>query len=221
MKDLEPYSWLQKRAEMYSSVSECDFSDLKKVDFHFKDPEAGWVDMTVRFDGKTVAELSLSGVWGSDPVADLLIWTENCIHSPEVPHYLYHDGERDDFVFHFESFIFPPVEPKLENGHFCEAGLFSLFLGNNNGKLVYAVCDIQDFRTNLYNAILAFAERQKINVYAVRDWAWYIYDQKVLNRYKENEKCDDEKDEKLAKKMMLRHLKSSKIEKYLQKNMKQ
>ena len=42
-----------------------------------------------------------------------------------------------------------------------------------------------------------------------------------LFRYKENEKCDDEKDEKLARKMMLRHLKSSKIEKYLQENMKQ
>ena len=221
MNNLYFYSWMQKRAEMYSAIAKSDFLNLKKVDFYFADPEAGWVDMTVSFDGAAVAELSLSGVWGSDPVADLLIWTENCIHSPEVPHYLYHDGERDDFVFHFESFIFPPVEPKLENGHFCEAGLFSLFLGNNNGKLVYAVCDIQDFRTNLFNAIHAFAERQKINVNAVRDWAWYIYDQKVLNRYKENEKCDDEKDEKLARKMMLRHLKSSKIEKYLQKNMKQ
>ena len=150
MNNLYFYSWMQKRAEMYSAIAKSDFLNLKKVDFYFADPEAGWVDMTVSFDGAAVAELSLSGVWGSDPVADLLIWTENCIHSPEVPHYLYHDGERDDFVFHFESFIFPPVEPKLENGHFCEAGLFSLFLGNNNGKLVYAVCDIQDFRTNLF-----------------------------------------------------------------------
>ena len=220
MKDLVPYSWLQKHAEMYSSVSQSDFSDLKKVDFHFDDPEAGWVDMTISFDGVAVAEISLSGIWGSDPVGELLRWTENCIHTPEVPHYLYHDGERNDFVFHFESFIFPPIEPKLENGHFCESGLFSLFLGDNNGKLVYAVCDIQDFMTNLYNAIRDFAERQKINVNAVRDWAWYIYDQKVLGRYKEGEKCDDEEDDRLAKKMMLANLRSRKIEKYIQESKK-
>ena len=51
MIDLVPYSWLQKRAEMYSSVSESGFSDLKKVDFHFDDPEAGWVNMTISLDG--------------------------------------------------------------------------------------------------------------------------------------------------------------------------
>ena len=221
MIDLVPYSWLQKRAEMYSSVSECDFSDLKKVDFHFDDPEAGWVDMTVSFDDVAVAEISLSGVWGRDPVAELLRWTENCIRSPEVPHYLYHDGERNDFVFHFESFIFPPVEPKIENGHFYEAGLFSLFLGDNNGAMIYAMCDIKDFRTNLYNAICDFAERQKTNVNAVRDWAWYIYDQKILGRYKEGEECDDEEDNQLARKMMLDNLRSRIIEKYLRENMKQ
>ena len=76
MNNLYFFSWMQKRAEMYSAIAESDFLNLKKVDFCFADPEAGWVDMTVRFDGKTVAELSLSGVWGSDPVADLLIWTE-------------------------------------------------------------------------------------------------------------------------------------------------
>ena len=150
MKDLEPYSWLQKRAEMYSSVSECDFSDLKKVDFHF------------------------------------------------------------------ESFIFPPFEPKIENGHFYEAGLFSLFLGENNGAMIYAMCDIKDFRTNLYNAICDFAERQKTSVNAVRDWAWYIYDQKILGRYKEGEECDDEEDNLLARKMMLDNLRSRIIEKYIQ-----
>ena len=72
MNNLYFYSWMQKRAEMYSSVSESGFSDLKKIDFHFNDPEADWVDMTVCFDGVVVAEISLSGVWGRDPVAELL-----------------------------------------------------------------------------------------------------------------------------------------------------
>ena len=57
-----------------------------------------------------------------------------------------------------------------------------------------------------------FAKRQKANERAVRDWAWYIYAQKVLNRYKEGDECDDEQGKKLAKKMMLKNLRSSKIE---------
>ena len=39
MKDLVPYLWLQKRAEMYSSVSQSDFSDLKKVLGCYKEGE--------------------------------------------------------------------------------------------------------------------------------------------------------------------------------------
>ena len=74
---------------MYASIAESDYSDLKKVEFHFDDPEAGWVNMTIKFDGKVVAELQLSGVWGSDPVGDLMKWMEDCIESPAVPHYLY------------------------------------------------------------------------------------------------------------------------------------
>lgn len=206
---------------MYAAIAEGDYSDLKKVDFHFADPEAGWVDMTIRFDGKTVAELSLSGVWGSDPVADLLKWMEDCIKSHEVPHYLYHDGEGRDYAFHFEELMFPPEYDGFDYKQYYSTGIFSLFIYDfDDVKYTYTLCDLDEFRKNLYKAVRDFAKRQKANDRAVREWAWYIYDQKVLNRYKENEKCDDEKDEKLARKMMLRHLKSSKIEKYLQKSTK-
>ena len=71
-------------------------------------------------------------------------------------------------------------------------------------------------RAEMYAAIRDFAKRQKINERAVRDWGWYIYAQKVLNRYKEGDECDDEQAEKLVKKMMLKNLRSSKIEKYIQ-----
>ncbi len=222
MNNLYFYSWMQKRAEMYSAIAKSDFLNLKKVDFYFADPEAGWVDMTVSFDGAAVAELSLSGVWGSDPVADLLIWTEKCIKDNHIPHYLYHDGEGRDYVFHFEELMFPPKYDGFDYKHYYSSGIFSLFIyDRGNERFIYTLCDTEEFRKNLYKAVCDFAKRQKNNDRAVRDWAWYIYDQKVLNRYKENEKCDDEKDEKLARKMMLRHLKSSKIEKYLQENMKQ
>lgn len=209
---------------MYSAIAESDFLNLKKVDFYFADPEAGWVDMTILFDGKTVAELSLSGVWGSDPVADLLRWTERCIDAPNVPHYLYHDAENPELVFHFEQLMFPPDD--IYSEHYYSTGIFSLFQSgvfdekNTDGlhyidEFLYTLCDIIDFKTNLYNAVCDFAKRQKANDRAVRDWAWYIYDQKVLSRYKENEKCDDAEDERLARKMMLKNLRSSKIEKYL------
>ncbi len=223
-KNSEQNYWLKKRAEMYASIAESDYSDLKKVEFHFDDPEAGWVNMTVKFDGKVVAELQLSGVWGSDPVGDLMKWMEDCIESPAVPHYLYHDGESPDIVFHFEGLMFPP--DNIDYEHYYATGIFSLFLSGvfdenhaedlqYTDEFLYTLCDIRDFRTNLYTAIRDFAKRQKTNDRAVRDWAWYIYEQKVLSRHKENEKCDDEKDEKLARKMMLRNLKSSNIEKYL------
>lgn len=221
MKELDSYSWMQKRAKMYSTIAESDFSGLKKVDFYFADPEAGWVDMTIRFDGKTVAELSLSGVWGSDPVADLLKWTKKCIKYNHIPHYLYHDGEGADFVFHFESLMFPPNDYRYDNCRFYDTGIFSLYIyGLKEEVFCYTLCNIADFRLNLYNAVRDFAKRQMNNGKSVKNWAWYIYDQKILSRYKENEKCDDAKDERLARKMMLDNLMSSEIEKYLRESTK-
>lgn len=225
MNNIKPYPWLQKRAEMFSAIAESDFKHVKNVDFHFDDPDAGWVDMTIRIDGEVVAELHLSGVWGSDPVADLLRWTERCIEVPNVPHYLYHDGENPEIVFHFEELRFPPDDIDYE--HYYATGIFSLFQSgvfdekHTDGlhyidDFLYTLCDIRDFRTNLYNAVCDFAERQKTNERAVEDWAWYIYDQKVLSRYKEDEKCDDEEDERLARKMMLKNLKSPIIKRDLQ-----
>lgn len=222
MKDSDSYSWMQKRAEMYSAIAESDFLNLKKVDFYFADPEAGWVDMTIRFDGETVAELSLSDVWGSDPLADLLKWTEKCIKNNHIPHYLYHDGEGRDIVFHFEELMFPPKNDNFDYKHYYSTGIVSLFTYDlDKEKFIYTLCDTKEFRKNLYKAVRDFAKRQKANDRAVRDWAWYIYDQKVLSRYKENGKCDDAEDERLARKMMLKNLRSSMVEKYIKENMKQ
>jgi hypothetical protein len=44
MENTDPCLWLQKRAEMYAAIAESDFKQVKKVVFHFDDPEAGWVD---------------------------------------------------------------------------------------------------------------------------------------------------------------------------------
>ena len=216
MKDRRPNLWLKRRAEMYEAIAENGYTSLKNVEFQFADPDAGWVDTTIKFDGKVVAELSLSGVWGTDPVGDLMRWLEDGIGSYEVPHYLHHDGEGLDFVFHFEELMFPPENDDFDYKHYYSTGIFSLFIYDfENEKLIYTLCDTKEFRKKLYKAVHDFADRQKTNKRAVSDWAWYIYDQKVLNRYKEGEKCDEEQDEKLARKMMLKNLRSSKIEKYL------
>ena len=216
MKDRRPNLWLKRRAEMYEAIAENGYTSLKNVEFQFADPDVGWVDTTIKFDGKVVAELSLSGVWGTDPVGDLMRWLEDGIGSYEVPHYLHHDGEGLDFVFHFEELMFPPENDDFDYKHYYSTGIFSLFIYDfENEKLIYTLCDTKEFRKKLYKAVHDFADRQKTNKRAVSDWAWYIYDQKVLNRYKEGEKCDEEQDEKLARKMMLKNLRSSKIEKYL------
>ena len=213
---IEPFLWLEKRAQMYSTIAKNDFKQLKKVEFYFADPEAGWVDMTIRFDGNVVVELPLTGIWG-DPLADLLRWTEECIMTTEIPHFIYHDGEGRDFVFHFEGLMFPPEDSRFDNCRFYETGIFSLFMYNlRDEKFIFTLCDILDFRKNLYTAICDFAERQKTNENAVRGWAWYIYDQKILGRYKDGEACDEEEDDRLARKMMLTNLRSRIIEKNIQ-----
>ena len=183
MKDKKMNLWLKKRAKMYAAIAESDYSDLKKVDFHFDDPEAGWVDMTIKFDGKVVAELQLSGVWGSDPVGDLMKWMEDCIESHEVPHYLYHDGEGRDYVFHFEELMFPPEYEGFDYKHYYSTGIFSLFIYDlGNEKYIYTLCNPEEFRENLYKAIRDFAKRQENSERSVEEWAWFVYGQKILNR---------------------------------------
>ena len=208
---------------MFSTIAESNFKQVKKVDFHFDDPEAGWVDMTIRIDDKVVAELHLSGVW-SDPVADLLRWTEECIKFPDVPHYLYHDAENPELVFHFEELRFPPDDIDYE--HYYATGIFSLFQSgvfdethtdglHYTDDFLYTLCNIRDFRTNLYNAVCNFAERQKTNERAVEDWAWFIYGSKIMNRYKKGMRLNRTRDENLARIMMLDNLRSPKIKRNL------
>lgn len=91
----KPNFWLKKRAEMYEAIAENGYTSLKNVEFYFADPDVGWVDMTIKFDGETVAELSLTDVWGTDPMRGLLDLLEANIDSCEIPHYFFHDGERE------------------------------------------------------------------------------------------------------------------------------
>lgn len=116
MGNRNSHPWLLKRAEMFAAIAKSDFKQEKKVEFHFDDPEAGWVDMTIKFDGEPVAELSLTDAWGTDPMRGLLDLMEANIDSCEIPHYFFHDGEREVYIFHFEDIAFPGIGYRDSNG---------------------------------------------------------------------------------------------------------
>ncbi|MBQ7488958.1 MAG: hypothetical protein IJT51_00355 [Bacteroidales bacterium] len=52
INDSEPNFWLKKRGEMYETLAESGCTSAKNVEFHFANPDSGWVDMTIKFDGE-------------------------------------------------------------------------------------------------------------------------------------------------------------------------
>ena len=63
MKDRKPNLWLKKRAEMYEAIAESGYTSLKNVEFHFANPDAGWVVMTIKFDGKEFRTAELFAIY--------------------------------------------------------------------------------------------------------------------------------------------------------------
>jgi predicted transcriptional regulator len=222
IKDSEQNSWLKKRAEMYATLAESDYSDLKKVEFHFDDPEAGWVDMTVKFDGKTVAELPLTNAWGTDPMRGLLDLMEANIDSCEIPHYFFHDGERVVYIFHFEDIVFPGAGYRHANGYFYSKGIFSLYIHPTSyageDELNFVVCDSTNFIANLYTAIRDFAKRQEANERAVKEWAedaYWGYWTAMMKKRRLLEQIDEAEEIKQIRAVMQKSLRSTKIERFL------
>ncbi len=222
MGNRNSHPWLQKRAEMFAAIAKSDFKQKKKVEFHFDDPEAGWVDMTIKFDGEPVAELSLTDAWGTDPMRGLLDLMEANIDSCEIPHYFFHDGEREVYIFHFEDIAFPGIGYRDSNGFFYSKGICSLFIHptsyDGDDQLLFAVCDSTDFIANLYDAIRNFAKRQKKNDRIVQDWAMDAYREycvEMMKRRRHFEQIDEAEEIKLIQAIMHKSLKSTKIERYL------
>lgn len=222
MKEEKPNIWLKKRGEMYETLAESDYTSMKNVEFHFADPDFGWVDMTIKFDGETVAELSLTEAWGTDPVRGLLDLMEAKIDSCEIPHYFFHDGERELYVFHFENIVFPGVGYRDSNGYFYSKGIFSLFIHptsyDGEDKLCFTICDSTGFIANLYAAIRDFAERQKKNDRVVEDWAMDAYQEywtEMMKKRRDLEQIDEAEETKQIRAIMQKSLRSIKIERYL------
>ena len=222
MKDGKPNFWFKKRAKMYESIAKSGCTSLKNVEFHFADPDVGWVDMTIKFDGKMVAELSLTDVWGTDPIRGLLDLVESHIDSCEIPHYFFHDGEREVYIFHFEDIVFPSAGYRNSNGYFYSIGIFSLFIHptsyEGEDELLFAVCDSTEFMANLYCAIRDFAKRQSKNDRVVENWAmdaYYNYRTKMMKRRRNIEQIDEAEEIKQIRSIMQKSLKSTKIEGFL------
>lgn len=207
---------------MYEAIAESDYTSLKSVEFHFADTDVGWVDMTIKFDGKTIAELSLTNVWGTDPVRGLLDLMESHIDSCEIPHYFFHDGEREMYIFHFEDIVFPSVGYRSSNGYFYSKGIFSLFIHpisyDGEDELLFVVCDCTDFMASLYGAIRDFAKRQSKNGRVVEDWAmdaYYNYWTKMMKKRRNIEQIDEAEERKQIRSIMQKSLRSTKIEGFL------
>ena len=222
IKDSEQDSWLKKRAEMYAALAKNDFSSTKNVEFHFADPDVGWVDMTIKFDGETVAKLPLTNAWGTDPIRGLIDIMEANIDSCEIPHYFFHDGERDEYIFHFEDIVFPSAGYRHSNGYFYSKGIFSLYIHpisyEGEDELNYVVCDSMNFIANLYTAIRDFAKRQETNERAVEEWAENAYRKywtAMMKKRWQLERIDEAEEIKQMRAVMRKSLRSTKIERFL------
>lgn len=212
MNELSPnylsYTWLKKRAEMYSYIAESGFYPLRKVGFHFSDPHAGWVDVTISIDGEEVAKACLSNVLDGDPVGEMIDWAESCTKDPS--NYCFPFGEGTDYIFHYENLLYNQSE---KNGKWLDTGIFSLFIKRMDGiQFEYALCDTKEFVESFYNAILDFAKHQETNENVVYDWAGEIYG--------DGGEEYSEEDKQQARKRMIDNIKSPILEEYIKRKRK-
>ena len=169
--------WFAARSEMYATLASDAILPKSKVKYHFHDPEAGWVKLDILFDDKIVETLSLSNVWDTDPVRDIMHWLERTSKAILEPTCLYIDGEGDDYLLQFDPLAFPTHEQRKNFPDHEELGVFSVLNYDYNAdiRLHYCVCNKKIFISTIYNAICDFAERQSKNPPAGLNWADQLY----------------------------------------------
>lgn len=211
-QDKPATSYYSQKAEMYAALACDELPPVKKVDFHFSNPDAGWVDLTIRFDGEEVECVPLSGVWDVDPVSEIMHWIRRLITEFERPTTLYHNGEGTEILFTFEPFLDPTDAQYERYPDFYKLGIFYLFASSHTPKMIYALCRKDDFIRSVYDAVRDFEKRLRRSKTSVREWASFVYSQAVLGN------CDDDDDpfcEEDYRALMLTNLRSAKIEQYL------
>jgi hypothetical protein len=169
--------WFAKRAQLYDTLASDKLPEKKDVTIHLSDPDAGWIDMEIRFNGKTIETISLTNIWGDDPLGELVRWLES-VHSEDyAPSSLFHDGEAVEIIFMFDPFNFSSDEQDKNHPDYYQMGAFSIFIRNANAeeRMNYAVCDRTTFVKNWYSAICNFAKRQKKNPSLIKEWAGELY----------------------------------------------
>lgn len=165
--DYHEKGWFLERARIYQQLGEQFPKSLDKVTFSFSNPEAGWMNMTVKVNGETKLEVPISTCF--DPFADFSRWMQDIVKEAYQEQTVGFDYEGACCYFHYEQLTSPRIGAEViydENGNRTnewrdydansryEVGLFYIYNSGKDNIPFCAICKTKDFINSFYTALL-------------------------------------------------------------------
>lgn len=163
-------NWFELKSKLYADMSKWEPRTPDEVFFHFKAPNAGWMDFEVFINGKKKHECYFSAAF--DPFYDLKVWMEDIVNDCKMCSTLPIEIEGRTLIFHYENIKLCDVSVRRRfvhedrekdkweltnaNSH-PTIGLFCLYDSNCDTLPVVCLCSAKQLVSCLYNALLEYA----------------------------------------------------------------
>lgn len=193
-------NWFELRSRLYADVSKWEPRTPDEVFFHFKAPNAGWMDIEVFINGEKKHECYFNAAF--DPFYDLKVWMEDIVNDFKMCSTLPIEVEGRTLIFHYENIKLCDVsimrkfvhedrekdewESTNANSH-PTIGLFCLYDSNCDTLPVVCMCSAKQLVSCLYNSLLEYATGRYSNNIS-KEWYYNYYD------YKEGKYLNDKWD---------------------------
>ena len=181
-------NWFQLKSKLYAKVCKWEPREPDKIFFHFKAPDAGWMDFDVYVNGEMKHKCHFSAVF--DPFRELRVWMEDIVNDFKLCSSLPIEIEGRSLIFHYENIKLCDVsvrrkfineEREKDEWESTNAdthptiGLFCLYDSACKEFPVVCLCSAKQLVFSLYSALLEYAtgkHREKIS----KDWYYTEHD---------------------------------------------
>lgn len=180
-------NWFELRSKLYAEVCKWKPRKPDEVFFHFKAPDAGWMDFDVYVNGEKRHKCYFSSIF--NPFPNLKVWLEDIANDLKMSSTLPIDIEGRTLIFHYENIKLCEVSVRrrfvnddidkdewesTDANTDSTIGLFCLYDSACDTLPIVCMCQAKQLVSSLYNSLLYYA----IGTHGKKiEQEWYDYDQ--------------------------------------------
>lgn len=181
-------NWFELKSKLYADICTWEPRKLDEVFFHFKAPNAGWMDFDVYVNGEKKHSTYFSAAF--DPFRELRVWMEDVVNDFKLCSSMAIEIEGRTLIFHYENIKLCDVsvrrkfineDREKDEWEFTDAdthptiGVFCLYDSACDALPIICMCSAKQLVQSLYGSLLEYATGEYKNKIP-RDWYYMDLD---------------------------------------------